>query len=294
MDITITLRCNNNCLFCPRKDYLRIISSRSLEQSYKEIHNTRKISDKIVLSGGEVTLLGTLWETIELCKKINFKQIGIITNGRRLKDLNFAERLIHAGVEDFAVSIYSIKERIHDSITRSKGSCKETKQGIINLLKLSSRYDISLRVNLVLNYWNYSDIFRTLSGLYKLGIKNFILAEQIIINAKAKHLSLCKVKSLLMQSREMNLKNTRICLRGFAPCFLKETDSFQNREIILREKDPFVVMERQEIDTFIKDKPEKSRYLEKFRTLYTQIDKCKYCFFQKQCPGIQKAYILKS
>jgi len=291
MDITSTLKCNNDCIFCPRQEYLKIIACRSLKDIYKDIEETRKRSKRIVLSGGEITLLEGLRGIIDFCKKKNFREIGIITNGRKLKDLNFARRLIIAGVKDFAVSLYSFNEKIHDLITRTKGSCKETKKGIANILKLSSEYDIALRVNIVLNYWNYREVTKTLDKLISLGVKNFIVAEQIIIDKKTKHLSLKEIVKFLKNIREIELNGSRVCLRGFSSCLFGDDLFFIRDEIILKRKDPFIISERHGVDTLVKDNRKKSRYLEKFEKLFAKTQRCKSCLFENRCLGIQKAYL---
>lgn len=291
MDITITTRCNNDCFFCPRKNYLELIACTTLSQCYKDIENTRKKSDRVVLSGGEITVIKELWKIIDFCKQLNFREIGIITNGRRLKEASFAERIAISGVKDFAISLYSVNENIHDLITRSAGSCKETKQGIINLLKLSSQYNISLRVNFVLNYWNFQDTANTLNTLLAWGIKNFTIAEQIIINKKSKHLKLKEVIVFLRNIEQWNLKAARLCLRGFPPCLFKSINTGYADQLILKHRDPFIVLEKQEIDTLVKDARKKRRYLEKFKKLFTQSEKCRACLYKDQCLGIQKAYL---
>lgn len=291
MDVTLTLRCNNNCLFCPRKDYLKIIACNSLRDSYRDIEATRKISDKVVLSGGEVTIVDEIRSIIGFCKKKRFREIDIITNGRKLQDLRFAEKLVLAGAKNFAISLYSVDEKTHDRITQISGSCKETKKGIVNILKLSNQYDIILRVNLVLNYWNYKDLSKTMDTLVSWGVKNFIVAEQIIIGRKSGYLSLQEVAKFIGGIRRMELKGARLCLRGFSPCLLEDNISFCQDVIVMKAKNPYISWEMHEVDTLVKDKSKKNRYLMKFQKLFIRIDKCKSCFFKNRCLGIQKAYL---
>ena len=290
MDITLTLQCNNNCIFCPRQDYLKLIACGSLKEIHSDIEKTRFKSEKIVLSGGEVTLRQDLWSILTFCNSRGFKEIGLITNGRRLKELDFAERLIRAGVKDFAVSLYSANEKIHDGITRRKGSARDTKKGILNLLALSRVYPINIRVNLVLNYWNYEDLPDTLNKLVAWGVRNFIVAEQVIIDAKSKHLSLDEIKVFVKNIQELTLEDTRLCLRGFAFCLFGQSGGMSAQGIILKEKNPCIILESQEVDTLVKEGGKKKAYMEAFGKLFFRMNKCNFCVLESRCPGIQKAY----
>lgn len=289
MDITATLKCNNNCVFCPRQDYLRLIACQSTKEIYRDIEKARQASDNIVFSGGEVTTLKEIWKIIDFARKLNFKKIGIITNGRKLQDFDFASRLGAFGVNDVAISIYSIDDKVHDGVTRRKGSCQETKNGIINMLKLSKKYGISLRINLVLNFWNYHDILSTLSRLSSMGINNLTVAEQIIIHKESKYLSFQKIKKFLRRVKQLRLKGVRLCLRGFCASFFNDK-FYDSNGLIIKKSNPLIILETHEVDTLVKKSSSKNEYLKKFKMLFRRIEKCKDCFLNSSCPGIQKAY----
>ncbi|MBN1899357.1 MAG: radical SAM protein [Spirochaetes bacterium] len=290
MDITLTLKCNNYCVFCPRKDFLKAIVCRSQKEIYSDIEKIRRKTDNIALSGGEVTLMSNLPEIISFCKEKGFKEIGIITNGRALKNKRLARDLIQYGVRDFAVSVYSFNNRIHDRITGRSGSGSDTKKGLLNLIQLSRQYPVSIRVNIVLNYWNHQDIHRTLEALYACGVRNFIVAEQVIMDKDSKHLSLNEIKKDLEQIRNIPLRDTRLVLRGFPICLLKGKKVLVPEGFVLKESDPLVILEKHEVDTLIKEKSRKSRYLRKFSRLFTRIKPCESCEYAQICMGIQKAY----
>ena len=291
MDITLTLKCNNNCLFCPRKGYLKTIACVSSKEIYRDIEKTRRVSDEIALSGGEVTLLEDLEDIVGFCGEKGFRKIGIITNGRRLKDVKFAERLIRAGVKDFAVSLYSWRDKIHDAITRKRGSARDTKRGLLNLFRLSRRYPIGIRVNTVLNYWNCRDLPGTIKTLFSYGVRNFIVAEQVIINREAEHLLAPEIKDALKQILGLTLKNTRLVFRGFPLCFAPICEGVSPEGFILKKQDPRIILEKQEINTLVKKSSSKDKYLGDFRKLFTHVKKCRDCALKKSCFGMQKAYL---
>ncbi|MFH1691144.1 MAG: radical SAM protein [Candidatus Omnitrophota bacterium] len=292
MDITITDKCNNRCFFCPKKKFLKLICCESLEEIKREIKNIRKISPKIVLSGGEVTIFNQFWNVLSYCKKLEFDKIGVITNGRQFKNRSFLEKVMQAGVNEFAVSIYSLKPIIHEKITGIKGSCQETIQGINNLLSVVKIAPIILRINLVLNYYNHKEIVDTLTRLHALGIKNFIVAEQISINYNDHFLSLNKIKNAMRRLRNCSLGDASIVLRGFAPCLFRDCiKEVSSERIALKLNSPSIFWEKQNVDTFSKEeRGKKSKYLSKFNNLFTKLSSCHMCAYDDSCSGLQKRY----
>ena len=55
-DITVTLLCNNDCIFCPRST-LEHVSIRRPEELEARLRTIRAVSKRVILSGGEVTVL---------------------------------------------------------------------------------------------------------------------------------------------------------------------------------------------------------------------------------------------
>ena len=290
MDITITLNCNNNCIFCPRHDYLKLIVSGSLKENLADIQKIDKNSKEIALSGGEVTLVNDIFKIIKFCRNKKIKTIGIVTNGRKLSDIQFAKKLILAGVNDFAISIYSLNDKLHDRITQKNGSCLETKIGLKNLLNLQQKYNFGLRINTVLNYWNNQDLLKSILMLNSMGIKNFIVAEQIILNSKDKHLSIKNILGFLRKLKKMDLNDSSLKLRGFPFCLLVSSGLSSYKDSIILMNNSAVVYEPQDINTLIKTKKQSYPYFRKFEDLYMKTEKCRICFLKKSCKGIQKKY----
>jgi MoaA/NifB/PqqE/SkfB family radical SAM enzyme len=89
-----------------------------------------------------------------------FKKIQIQTNGRRLSDRKYLKHLIDCGVNEFFISIHGLEE-VHDAITRTRGSFRETLEGIHNL----QAYPVNVITNTVLTKLNYQDVAPLMSNL---------------------------------------------------------------------------------------------------------------------------------
>jgi radical SAM protein with 4Fe4S-binding SPASM domain len=136
MDLAITYRCNNDCSHCynarPR-DYPEL----STEKWYHILDQLWEIGiPHIVFTGGEPTLREDLPDLIAHAEH-NGQITGINTNGRRLSDSNFIDRLVKAGLDHVQITLESHDPLIHDGMVNTRGAWKQTVTGIRNVLETS-------------------------------------------------------------------------------------------------------------------------------------------------------------
>ena len=134
LNLFVGYSCNNNCWFCsemrnkgkPDKD-TRTVKS--------ELFNSRKNGfQRIVFTGGEPTIRPDIVELVSYAKSLGFEEIFIITNGRMLFYEELARRLAEAGLTHILFSLHGPNAAVHDCLTRSPGSFKQTVQGIKNMV----------------------------------------------------------------------------------------------------------------------------------------------------------------
>ena len=118
---------------------------------------------------------------MEYAKKLkNIKSIRIQSNGRRLSDYIYCKDLVEAGVNEFFISIYGHNSKIHDSLTRRKGSFLETIRGLENLMKLK----VDVITNTVVTKLNYKFLPRTIEKVSALkNIKQIEFWNYLPMNA---------------------------------------------------------------------------------------------------------------
>jgi len=157
--------CNNNCRFCAvahKRKWWGDRTTKEAKQRLKQIKDPK--NKKLILSGGEVTIREDVVEIIQYAKSLGFKPIGIQTNGRMCSSLDFARKLVKAGVNHFLVSIHGWNEKSQDFLTRSPGSFIQTTAGIANLAKLNVGFKTNTVINTV-NYKHLPELVRLLIGL---------------------------------------------------------------------------------------------------------------------------------
>lgn len=157
-DWPLTFRCNDNCISCINNTKV-VSSSRDppLDQIKEVIDNLDPQENYLGLSGGEPTLREEFFQILRYARnKYPDLYIFIVTNGRMFSYEDFTRKLADMELGRFrlGVTLYGPNREVHEAITRSKSSFKQTKEGINNLL----RYDLPVEIRTIINRLNYKHL----------------------------------------------------------------------------------------------------------------------------------------
>jgi radical SAM protein with 4Fe4S-binding SPASM domain len=165
--LEITGRCNLNCIHC----YARASKQPgNLDLPYdiiaKTIHESAKLGcSYIQFTGGEPTLRDDLQRLILEAKNSGIPKIDVFSNGvsvpEPLIDFFFREEI------NLAISFYSYRAEVHDSITGVRGSQRQT----LKNLKLIVAKGISIYCEMIVMNANRNDLQGTAKLLNSLGIE---------------------------------------------------------------------------------------------------------------------------
>ena len=177
-DLKVGYSCNNKCKHCVidgNKKYL-IGKNEKIDLSTDEIfrlidENCDKGINRIVLTGGEISIRKDFGKIIEKCKTKNV-DISIQTNGRAFSKIEVLRVLYGIKNLEMAVALHSYNADIHDKITGVKGSFFETCQGIKNL----SRSKIRVCVKVVISKYNEENLSDIVVLAKQLGAKSMNIA----------------------------------------------------------------------------------------------------------------------
>ena len=147
----VTERCNSNCLMCsqpPRNiddiEELFFINSKLIDLIPKE-------TKELGITGGEPTLLGSLFpKTIAILnEKLPNTNIHVLTNGRSFSHYEIVEDLAAVNHENLVLGIplYSDYYQQHDYIVQAKNAFNQTITGLHNL----ARFNIRIEIRVVLH-----------------------------------------------------------------------------------------------------------------------------------------------
>ena len=168
LDLALTYRCNNNCVHC-YSGTATISRELTTTEWIKVIDRAYALGvPQILFTGGEPTLREDLVDIITHAEAVGLVT-GLVTNGRRLKDFNYVQQLVAAGLDYAQVTLESHDPKIHDAVTQVQGSWSETVAGIRNLL----RTPIYTSVNMTLNRQNIAYALETVDFFHELGLRRF-------------------------------------------------------------------------------------------------------------------------
>ncbi len=183
MDLALTFRCQNDCVHCyaggPHET-----PELTTTQWKSVIDKLSEIGVFIVtFTGGEPTLREDLTELL-LHAQNKGMVTGLITNGRKLKDKAYVEKLEKAGLDFVQITLESHKPLVHDKMTGAKGSWKETLAGIRNAVQSQ----IYVSTNTTLSKQNAPSFLDTVDFIKSLDVDAFG-CNSLIYSGKANAVS---------------------------------------------------------------------------------------------------------
>ncbi|WP_296880818.1 GTP 3',8-cyclase MoaA [uncultured Methanobrevibacter sp.] len=132
--ITLTNRCNVNCLYCHHDGMVKSKDEMTADELYTICKVAKKIGvRKIRLSGGEPLLKKDIVEAVQKISSIGFKDISMTTNGILLE--KYAQDLKDAGLDRVNVSLDTLNRETFEFITK-KDYLEDAKNGILKAVEV--------------------------------------------------------------------------------------------------------------------------------------------------------------
>ncbi|MDD5012570.1 MAG: radical SAM protein [Candidatus Nanoarchaeia archaeon] len=162
--LALTYNCNNKCNWCYANSN-NLTQKQIFPQRYENgtINLLTSLGIKrTILIGGEPTLYPNIHGIIE--KITNYEiSVGLVSNGRKLKDYFFAKELKENGLKAMSISFGSYSGKIQDKITKIVGSFDEAIGGLENALSVG----LKVSSNTVINKNNVEDLEKIVNLLGK-------------------------------------------------------------------------------------------------------------------------------
>ena len=271
-DLTVTLRCNNRCPFCPRTTLRHVDAGEDLDDRLRSL---RRRSRRVVLTGGEVTVLDDVVGLVRRCRDLGFEEVGIVTNGRALAHDGTVAQLVDAGLTEACVTVYDLRAEVHDGLTGVQGSLDETLAGLDQLLSVGS---LPVRVNTMLCARNAVGLPILLEGLAERGVAEFLVGDAVMSDAFDEPVAYRDVARLARAlAAHPRLRRARVIWRGFPLCVLRPL--------------PGVVCEPQDVATASVEGDDLDAYFAEFASHFAHVDACQRCALRGTCPGPQIRYV---
>lgn len=221
--------CNAKCLFCCAKNLQDKAHWLSVEEVKKRLSVWAKEGAWLItFSGGEVTLYPWLEEISSFAKECGFKSVQLLTNGLKLKDYAYVQKLAASGVDEVKISLHGANAATHDYLMQVKGAFNNALLAVENLNKAG----IKASFNFAITAKNYRQmpLFAKLAGT-RLGVTGFCFMFSFYSGGMLEEGSDLRISYseilpyLRLALQYMKLKNIVIeskMLSNFVPCLAPE------------------------------------------------------------------------
>ena len=143
--ITLTNRCNVNCLYCHHDGMVKSKDEMTADELYTICKVAKNLGiKKIRLSGGEPLLKKDIVEAVEKIASLGFKDVSMTTNGILLE--KYAQDLKDAGLDRVNVSLDTLNRETFEFITK-KDYLEDAKRGIIKAVEVGL---YTVKINMVI------------------------------------------------------------------------------------------------------------------------------------------------
>lgn len=166
--LELTYRCNERCTHCYieefKDDPKRILD---LEGWYRVLEQLREAGTLyLILMGGEPLLSPHFFSIAEKGTVLGF-HVSIISNGLKIKNLEYAQRLKDVGLKLATFSLYSLDPQVHDKMTSVRGSHEK----LMNAIDYCDEVGIPISLNGLLTQANASGVFDLYEWAMKRGFE---------------------------------------------------------------------------------------------------------------------------
>lgn len=125
--------CSSHCHFCIDLNK-RDLPDKSARQIVSEMVQAKAAGvEYLEMIGGETTIRRDFIPLVRTAKKLGFKDIVVVTNGRMFALPGFAKATVGAGVTDLVFSIHGPDAKLHDELTYVPGAFDELIAGVANV-----------------------------------------------------------------------------------------------------------------------------------------------------------------
>ncbi len=216
MDLALTYGCNNCCEHCYNEPG-RGLKTLGLDEWKRVLDKLNEIAiPHVIFTGGEPTLVPFLPELIAYADELGIVT-GMNSNGRKLKDPEFARRLKQGSLDHIQITLESINPVIHDRMVGVNGAWNETVEGIRNAVR--EGIFVNTNTTLLTHNATVQDVKALADFLNNLGVKTIGL-NALIYAGKGKEvesgISAEKLPELLQAAKDA-VKNNGQKLLWYTP-----------------------------------------------------------------------------
>lgn len=196
IELSPTLKCNLNCLFCWRQENNNIDSEELTFEKYKKIlkeASGMNVKEVRVIGGGEPLFRK---DTFDVMKGIKSRgMFGYICTNGNLFNETMIKELVQIGFDHVKISLHGSKAEIHDFLVNVKGAFEKSLKNIILFNKWKRKLKKEkpfIEIGTVLVRENYRDIVNIVNLAHTLSIQYFFIEPVTVYSKIGENLKLKK------------------------------------------------------------------------------------------------------
>jgi len=288
LDVFLNYACQAKCPFCYNPPLTPELIAWKLpvdRLAHELLAGFKKGSRGVTFSGGEVTLLAELPTMLRLSRKAGYTEIGVITNGIRMADMNYARDLVDSGLTFCCVSIHAGEGGLHDELLAVPGAFAKAVRALENLHALG----IPVVLNFVITRRNvaampaFLERFASLPGVVELQLYFPHYEGLMTVHADALKLPVKDVlgplESAFARARALGVVD-KVFVYNMPPCSLPSIPLARLRN-----------WERESTSLLIDPKGvEDGRFQNERRDRFKN-ERCRSCPLDARCLGFENGYI---
>lgn len=284
LSIQLGGQCDSKCTFC-FTEWIRHEPKLTFQQAAMALDEASEISavKAVVFTGGEPTIRNDLIDLASYAAARGFRSIALQTNGHRIANSSYLDRIVAAGINEFLLSLHGATPSTHDQITCHPGSFELVCKALVSL---GSREDVATEVNFVFCQQNRHEarelvsLVREIAPTASIRFSFPIVEGAAYDNIDATLPSLeCYVEAVAAAVSAAHIFNLPISTANVPPCISAEVGL----------KSDYVLSQRK---TMLGVSPFVSSSIRRGE-LSAKMAACEACMFDRDCGGIQLAYLRK-
>ncbi len=281
LSVHLTDTCNNSCIFCVVGSHTGTPEKVNKKMVYEFLAaNKDKGYEAVNIHGGEPTIVPEFLDILAMIKENGYKAISVQTNGRTLRDIEFAKKAVENGASLFVVSLHGNTPELHDYFTSVPNSFEEAVEGIKNAVKLG----IKVRTNTCVCQQNLEQLVDIVNYSMDLGVSHVNISNLHTAGNCLKNFGLVvpRIQDAIPYVEKAVeacvRRNVKVTLEGYTSCVLGD----KSRYMIDWEENKFKLLYK----SFIMND-----YSEFMSTqTRTKSSSCKTCKEFEMCSGVYNEY----
>lgn len=181
-DLALSYACNNACGHCYNPPERRALRSLSVRRWRRVLRRLRSVGvAQVIFTGGEPTLYPGLVPLVQDAHRLGFV-VGLNTNGRRLADRRFADRLAQGGLDHVQITLEACRPATHNAMTGAD-AFDETVAGI----RHACQAGLHTITNTTLTRANADQALEIVEFLHHLGLRTMAMNGMIHAGCGRRH-----------------------------------------------------------------------------------------------------------